>query len=135
MPGSNPLLFYHLCRFMHPPPWSRDRNFHHKDAWSCAFYNYFPSCTLPPPLPPLLFCHLFCFFKKFLLSSSHWHTTAALIPEFWFQLLAALKALKESCRHSLRIFLFVKLAVKIERCRGSKNTLDNFAMNEPTCFK
>lgn len=97
----------------------------------------FPPCLLPSLscLCYFVICSVGFFFFKFLLSSHH-HTAAARVPwTLWFKLLAALKALTELHRQLLRIFLFVKLAVKIEECMGSDIKLDKFAVNKQMYFK
>lgn len=123
---------------------------HHTHVGSCVYCQSqetkisimgIPGALLlrPGPLPsllpsltllPVVFYHLCVNFLKFLLSF-HDYPASTLVPRtLWFKLLAAIKALTESCRQCLRIFLFVKLAVKLEECMGSEIKLDNFAINK-----
>ena len=46
------------------------------------------------------------------------------------QVIGSNKGANRASRQCLRIFLFVKLAVKLEECMGSEIKLDNFAINE-----
>ena len=120
---------HHTRGFMCPLPKSRDKSLHHEDP-CCSSFTAGPLPSLPPLLTllPVVFC--VCDFFKFLLSF-HDYPASTLVPRtLWFKLLAAIKALTESCRQCLRIFLFVKLAVKLEECMGSEIKLDNFATNK-----
>lgn len=104
-------------------------------SWGSLLLLFYSQAHFPPCLPRSLSCLWYfvicvCVFFKFLLSF-HDYPASILVPRtLWFKLLAAIKALTESCRQCLRIFLFVKLAVKLEKCMGSEIKLDNFATNK-----
>ena len=122
---------HHTRGFMCPLPKSRDKSLHHEDP-CCSSFTARPT-SLPASLAHSPACGILsfvCVFFKFLLSF-HDYPASTLVPRtLWFKLLAAVKALTESCRQCLRIFLFVKLAVKLEECMGSEIKLDKFATNK-----
>ena len=138
------LPLHHTPGFMCPPPKSRDKNLHRKDTW-CSFFTARPT-FLPASLPHspasgilsfvcvcvrvcVCVCVCVCVFKVLVIFP--WSPCLYSGPRnLVVQVIGSNKGANRVSRQCLRIFLFVKLAVKLEECMGSEIKLDNFAINE-----
>lgn len=91
-----------------------------------------PLSSLPASLTllPVVFCHLcVCVFKVLVIFP--WSPCLYSGPRnLVVQVIGSNKGANRVSRQCLRIFLFVKLSVKLEECMWSEIKLDNFAINE-----